>query len=63
MTTPPWCREKVIVYYYYLQVEGGGSDEEDAVDGEAPAGAAHRPNTVNNDWGTGHILGSSTITR
>ena len=20
MTTPPWCREKVMVYYYYLIV-------------------------------------------
>ena len=20
MTTPPWCREKVMVYYYYVNV-------------------------------------------
>ena len=21
MTTPPWCREKVMVYYYYYYIE------------------------------------------
>ena len=33
MTTPPWCREKVMVYYYYLgsHVAADGGCERDVV--------------------------------